>query len=66
MDRATGRLTGDQTLPAYYGGAAGVMVSVRSPRGATAAGADMVFVDPQLNSSDIAKAFVAHRSGATG
>ncbi len=65
MDMATGQVTGDLPLPAYYGdpqpiypgGTGGVVVSVMSPPGVMAAGAGLVFVDPQLESSDVVEAF---------
>jgi hypothetical protein len=62
MDMATGQVTGDLPLPAYYGDprtAGGVVVSVRLPPGVLAAGAGLVFVDPQLGSSDVVEAFAA-------
>lgn len=65
MDMATGQVAGDLPLPAYYGdpqpiypgSTGGVVVSVRSPPGAMAAGAGLVFVDPQLEASDVMEAF---------
>ena len=67
MDMATGQVAGDLPLPAYYGdpqpiypgSTGGVVVSVRSPPGAMAAGAGLVFVDPQLGASDVVEAFAA-------
>jgi hypothetical protein len=59
MDMATGRVASDQPLPAYYGGGTGVVVSVQSPSGVMAAGAGMVFVDPELYSNDVVEAFAS-------
>jgi outer membrane protein assembly factor BamB len=57
MDMITGQVTRSQPLPAYYGGASGVVTSVASPPGVAAVTGSTVLITPELGESDVVEAF---------
>jgi outer membrane protein assembly factor BamB len=59
LSLASGRVIEDHPLPAYYGGAGGVVVSRGVPPGVLAVGPHLVLVSPQLDETDVVEALPA-------